>query len=218
MEIKFNRTGEDRKALVKAVGEILDVKPIYKGAPSFAFDISGFVVDKNGTLTFDNQNSEVANNLLAELNNRGFHSEVQHETLTIEIPKEGFSETSLLNLQRIVERKGGILKKALGTDNLFIEQTENTIRFPWFSSDASPVEVKAYTHLVYTLCEMAKTQHRVSLSSKTIVNEKYSMRCFLLRLGFIGSDYKEERKILLAPLSGNSAFKNGTPNKEADSE
>ena len=38
-------------------------------------------------------------------------------------------------------------------------------------------------------------------------NEKYAFRCFLLRLGFIGSEYKEARKILLKNLSGNAAFR-----------
>ena len=40
-------------------------------------------------------------------------------------------------------------------------------------------------------------------------NEKYAFRCFLLRLGFIGAEYKTARKILLKNLSGSSAFKNG---------
>ena len=40
-------------------------------------------------------------------------------------------------------------------------------------------------------------------------NEKYAFRCFLLRLGFIGEEYKVERKILLKNLTGSSAFKNG---------
>lgn len=215
MEIRFNRTGEERKALVKAIGEILDIKPIYKGAPSFAFDINGFVVDKNGTITFEEQNGDTVDRLFVELKSRNFNSEAQHETLTIEVPKEGFSETALSNLQQIVESKRSLIKKALGTDNLPIEQTEDTIRFPWFPADASSEEVKAYTHLISALCEMAKTQHRVSMSAKSVDNEKYAFRCFLLRLGFIGSEYKEERKLLLAPLSGNSAFLGG---KEAESE
>lgn len=42
-----------------------------------------------------------------------------------------------------------------------------------------------------------------------IDNDKYAFRCFLLRLGFIGSEYKTERKILLRNLTGSSAFRNG---------
>ena len=46
---------------------------------------------------------------------------------------------------------------------------------------------------------------------------EYAFRCFLLRLGFIGDEYKAVRKILLANLSGSSAFKNGS-RKEATAD
>ena len=55
---------------------------------------------------------------------------------------------------------------------------------------------------------------RSSATEKEVDNEKYAFRCFLLRLGFIGSEYKAERKILLQNLSGNSSWKNGAPEKE----
>jgi hypothetical protein len=42
------------------------------------------------------------------------------------------------------------------------------------------------------------------------LDEKYAFRCFLLRLGFIGDEYKKSRKILLKNLSGSSAFKSGS--------
>lgn len=44
--------------------------------------------------------------------------------------------------------------------------------------------------------------------------QKKAFRCFLLRLGFIGSEYKAERKILLRNLTGSSAFKNGGVSNE----
>lgn len=42
---------------------------------------------------------------------------------------------------------------------------------------------------------------------KPVDNEKYAFRCFLLKLGFIGDEYKTTRKILLQNLSGNGAWK-----------
>lgn len=74
--------------------------------------------------------------------------------------------------------------------------------------------VKAYTHFIAALCKMSKDLKRVSSTEKEVDNEKYAFRCFLLRLGFIGSEYKAERKILLQNLSGNSSWKNGAPEKE----
>ena len=74
--------------------------------------------------------------------------------------------------------------------------------------------MKAYTHLIAALCKLSKEQSRVSPTEREAANEKYAFRCFLLRLGFIGSEYKAERKILLKNLSGNSSWKNGAPAKE----
>lgn len=45
-------------------------------------------------------------------------------------------------------------------------------------------------------------------------NEKYAFRCFLLRLGLIGAEHKQTRKILLRNLTGSSAFKAGQPKEE----
>ena len=69
--------------------------------------------------------------------------------------------------------------------------------------------MNAYDTFICKLCEMARNQSRVNSSEKPIENEKYAFRCFLLRLGFIGTEYKTARKILLKNLSGSSAFKNG---------
>ena len=56
---------------------------------------------------------------------------------------------------------------------------------------------------------MAKTQKRVTATEKPAENEKLAMRLFLVRLGFIGDEYKTARKILLRNLAGNSSWKSG---------
>ena len=75
-------------------------------------------------------------------------------------------------------------------------------------------EVKAYTHFIAALGKMSRDLKRISATEKEVDNEKYAFRCFLLRLGFIGNEYKAERTILLKNLSGNSSWKNGAPEKE----
>ena len=62
---------------------------------------------------------------------------------------------------------------------------------------------------------MARNQKRITAKEKVTDNDKYAFRCFLLRLGFIGAEFKDERKILLRSLSGNSAFKSGQRHAEA---
>ena len=129
--------------------------------------------------------------------------------LTIEMPRSAFTDMALENLKRLVESKSSLIKKALGTDSTSIITGEETVSFPWFQGELTSDEVKAYTHFVTALCEMAKTQQRVNATEKQVENEKYAFRCFLLRLGFIGNEYKAARKILLKNLSGSSAFKSG---------
>ena len=75
-------------------------------------------------------------------------------------------------------------------------------------------EVKAYTDFIGKLCEFSANAKRVSMKEKAVDNEKYAFRCFLLRLGFIGADFKTDRKILLRNLDGSSAFRDGGADDE----
>ena len=225
MNIRFNRTGNERKALVTAIGDILGTKPVYKGAPTFIYDIDGFMVDKEGVLIFDDRtDSEMVEILLDKLVSLGFDFEEtagvtlrntdECSLLVIEIPRDDFTENAISNLEKIIRGKETLIKKALGVDTLPIEKTEDTIRFPWFTFETNPDEIKAYTHFITAICEMAKKQVRITSTEKEVENERYAFRCFLLRLGFIGPEYKKERKILLSKLTGSSAFKSRVPKSE----
>lgn len=231
MRIEFHRTGAERKALVTAIGEILEVRPQYKGMPSAAYEIGYFTVTKEGTLEFDDRaDSGEVENLLEQLADRGIvaapaemaqawlnasaeelskasENEPQEANvgLTVEIPLD---KVSLGNLTKLLEAKGKLIRKALGISELSFEIMENRVAFPWFTEMPDADAVKAYTHFISALCEMSKNAKRVTATEKAVENEKYAFRCFLLRLGFIGTEYKAERKILLRNLSGNAAFKN----------
>ena len=54
MEIHFGYTGEQRKELVKTIGEFTGQPPVYQNAPTFAYRIGEYKVDKRGTLTGPN--------------------------------------------------------------------------------------------------------------------------------------------------------------------
>ena len=122
------------------------------------------------------------------------------------------------NLTKLLEAKGSLIKKALGIDDLRIEIDEEKVSFPWFSETPDAESAKAYMHFISALCEMSRNQKRITATEKEVENEKYAFRCFLLRLGFIGTEYKGERKILLKNLSGSSAFKNGERKEAANDE
>ena len=132
---------------------------------------------------------------------------IDPERLAVELPKNGMTSTAMENLRRLVASKDTLLKKTLGTDSLPITEHFDRIEFGWLHPTDDQAEIAAYYQLVQGLCELARTQKRVSATEKEVENERYAFRCFLLRLGFIGSEYKEARKILLKNLSGNAAFR-----------
>lgn len=211
-QYNFNLTGEKRKALVMAVSEILGEDAAYLGAPTFAFAVDGYIISRNGVMTCpDTAAPEDAARLLSELKNLGFSPEEQTHRLSVEIPRDSFSETACENLKKIIARKASVLKKALETDSLEVKFTGNKIIFPWFTLHGLDGESNAYITLAAALCKIAKTQKRVITKEQDVENEKLTMRLFLIRLGFVGNDYKQARKILLRNLSGNSSWKHGRP-------
>ena len=125
----------------------------------------------------------------------------------IELPEETLPDAARANLDRIIESKENLLRKALGTEQLTYEIADGKVRFPWFHISGRPEEVTAYTQLLTALVEMAKNSKRITAKERTVENEKYAFRCFLLRLGFIGDEFKKDRKILLKNFEGSSAFR-----------
>ena len=228
MELNYNCTGESRKRLVNAISEITSASAKYLGAPSFAYQVDYFTIDRNGGVTFDDRaDSETIENLIDTLDSQGFKAEPQAveasepaeptsagvDWLCISMPASLFTEKTLQNLKDIIASKENLIRKALGVDELPVEVGDTKVSFPWFAGMPTPEEVKAYDHFICALCEMARNQKRVTAKERDTGNDKYAFRCFLLRLGFIGPEYKQERKILLRNLTGSSAFK-AVPQKE----
>lgn len=218
MTINFNVNGADRKRLVELISQITEASAKYLGVPSCAYQVGDITISKNGELTFvDNAEEGNIEMLIERLSEAGFEAEIEAEEteLVIQMPRAAFSDTALENLTKLIEAKGNLIKKALGVDALPIETDDERISFPWFTSLPDADEVKAYTLFISKLCEMAQNQKRITAKEKEVDNDKYAFRCFLLRLGFIGAEYKTDRKILLQKLSGSSAFKGG-PSNEAN--
>ena len=125
--------------------------------------------------------------------------------LTVQIPRD---KVNTENLMKLLQGKESLIKKALDIPSIPVIVKEDVVEFPWFNTIGEK-EVKAYTHFISAICQLSIAAKRVSMTAKPVTNEKYAFRCFLLRLGFIGTEYKEERKILLKNLTGSAAFKNG---------
>lgn len=305
MRINYNVTGQERKALVAAISQELNAPTNYLGAPTFAYEVGGYHIDKNGVVTgSDNLDLEAdlqgihgfeaaereydepdtyesrlggmgATPSIEELNdeaeiwaerelrrlklenanvpdysNRGQYggddipafddlqmdgreelglgrthrenwqgengmqaSDIpepdEPDQLAIEMPLSFMTDEGIANLEKLIASKAELIKKAIRADALPIDRTETTLKFPWFKFPAESDEVSAYSRFIGALCAAAKRQKRITAREKEVDNEKYAFRCFLLRLGFIGDEYKQVRKILLKNLNGNSAFKSG---------
>lgn len=136
--------------------------------------------------------------------------------LTVSLPRESFTDAALENLRKLVDAKAALIKKALAVESLPVEADGEKVSFPWFTDGQDGDSAKAYTHFITALCDMARKQKRVTAKERPTDNEKYAFRCFLLRLGFIGEEYKGERKVLLKNLSGNGSFKSGARKGAAD--
>ena len=221
MVLHFNVKGESRKAMVTAIEKEIGGKARYLGVPSCTYEIGNYTVCRNGELEFGDFDDldEVAPIIDAcvmatgitpaewEENRNTEETETEDLVeLTVTIP---FTKVNVENLTSLLEAKGNLIKDALGIADLRFEMNEDSISFPWFSK-TTPEEAMTYTKFIAAICEMTMKQKRITAKPKENENEKYAFRCFLLRLGFIGDEYKADRKLLLSKLSGSSAFKAGT--------
>ena len=233
MQIKYHLEGSERKALLAVMREILQDTPKYMGPPTFSFEVGPYTIDRHGTLDCPDHldYSQVAM-LIRELERDGFIGErigepakpaeqqiietprkkieaptlANLDRLSVEMPRDGMTPTAMENLRRLVASKATLLKKALVTDSLPITEHADRIEFGWFRPTDDQVEVAAYYQLIQGLCELARTQKRVSATEKEVGNDKYAFRCFLLNLRFIGREYKDSRRVLLQHLSGNASY------------
>ena len=68
-------------------------------------------------------------------------------------------------------------------------------------------ELKVFIQLCLGMCELAHETKYTSAKPQQQENEKYALRCWLLRLGFIGEEFKTAREILLRNMTGDSAWR-----------
>ena len=211
MNIKFNIEKSRRKALAQKIGELTGSEVKYLGVPSCGYQIGEYTLDKEAVLHGD----ELPDDIRSELQKAGYTAEDEPVALTISMPRDLFTEQSMNNLIQLIANKETILKHALNTESLAVNECEETVEFPWFTVEKDG-DADAYAKFITMLCKFAKNLQRVVNKPDASDNEKYAFRCFLLRLGMIGADYKAARKVLLRNLTGSSAFRHGKPEGGAD--
>ena len=93
--------------------------------------------------------------------------------------------------------------------NLHATFTKGTVEFRLFNSTTHAGEIKAYIQFCLAVSHQALTQKSASPRRTVTDNEKYAFRCWMLRLGLIGDEFKTCRLHFLKHLEGNSAWRHG---------
>lgn len=92
--------------------------------------------------------------------------------------------------------------------NLHATFTKGTVEFRLFNSTTHAGQIKAYIQFCLAVSHQALSQKSARASRTETNNEKYTFRCWMLRLGLIGDEFKTCRLHFLKNLTGNSAWRN----------
>ena len=156
------------------------------------------------------------------------------DALTISLPLTGHTANSLRNLVTMIYSRGSLISKSTGgrfacpleqvdtlkdcltvesvrerisTDMIGLTLTDDAITFTGFPLTDESEKIQAFTQLAAQMSRLAKEQKRTQAKTVVTTNEKYIFRIWLLALSMGGDEFKTARRVLLAPLSGNAAFK-----------
>ena len=230
MKFRFGLENGKRRPLANALGEAMNAEVRHLGALTFCFEVGGCLLDRDGLVDIPVEAKPIE--VLSKLAAAGFHAErigpgpktpqekpMHEETeqaepagegFIISIPAQDFSPRVRDNLDKLLAAKGGLVMAALGVGRLQYSEDHGYLAFDLYDSQPEEKELIACAHLLNALYNTAREQVRVTAKAQAdIDNPKYAMRCFLLKLGFIGPEYKETRSVLLSRLPGNASFKSG---------
>lgn len=233
--MRITTNTENRKQMVNAIAELMGEEAKYSGAPGFAYSVGNVVINRDGTITSEDDENE--NELRAFLIANGYAEEEEME-LKITVPAEDFTGTNIRNLVFMVASRQYLLNKAASSDcfdisDAVIESLKNdptesktevlseieaaggvtgiafvddAVTFTFMRS-ALPEKNKAFTELASRMIEKVKEAKRISPERHTPENEKYYFRIWLVQLGFGGAENKESRNALMKGLTGYAAFR-----------
>jgi len=255
----------DKKEMLQRLAEHYGEKPMYMGAPSFAYQVHAgdevYTIDRDGKIK-NSEGQEVeledllkgesvaaavgnAPEILEETQPQASISEAEPpvDRMEVVLPLGDHTVHTLRNLVNMIASKQDLIQQAFNLKKVIVHEeftkaiNENaiamfqdfesiahevgtekcpgitfdfdikTITFKFYEGDLDPDKLKAYTDFVTLINTNAQNLKRASWKPAATDNPKYSFRTWLLRLGMIGPEYKTARKVLLANLEGNAAFR-----------
>ncbi len=209
MKLIYNVHGTERKGLAQALGKITLWDVVYLKAPSYAYKVGNYTIDRNGAIDCPaSATREIIDRIAEKLGEDGFILDsIEGDPLTISLPQKLFTEDALDRLREIIGSKAPLFRRAFKAENITFDITEGKLNFSWFRTTGADGEFEAYSHFICALGKMARTRQRITAKPYTGDNDKFTMRLFLVQLGLKGPKYKQARKLLLQNLSGNSAWR-----------
>lgn len=91
--------------------------------------------------------------------------------------------------------------------NLHSTFTKGTIEFRLFNGTLHAGKIRSYIVFCLAISHQALKQKSASAKRTHTDNEKYTFRCWLLRLGLIGDEFKNCRQHLMKALDGDAAWR-----------
>lgn len=206
-QISFVPNKSGRKKLADTIASDLGVRAEYAGTPTFDYLIGAARLDRDWVLHLPEDIDAEA--LIEATQKAGFAPVGEEYGLTLAFPTTGWDEATAAKLEAMLAAKGELIAKALGipATPMNLNAVEGTVEFAWFDTVPDADVIEAASVLLQLMIEQAKTSTRVSPKPPEPGNDKYAMRCWLLRLGMIGEGYKNTRRVLLTNLEGNAAWK-----------
>lgn len=207
---------------------------------TYIIDRAGKIMDAEGK---DIEFEALLNGTVAEDANEP-EAEIETTGLELSVSMVGHTGQTLRNLVNMIYSKQTLIKKALEIENDIIgEELKNVVNevqdttiklaiadnknkgidfdfhnkriiFKLDRNENEPEKVTAYKQLFELINQQAKMLKYASAKVKDTDNEKFTFRVWIIRLGMLGNEYKDTRKILMQNLTGNSAFRYGKPEKE----
>lgn len=136
MTIHLNTHPDDRKDMVKAISEGTGLDAAYMGPPSFAYQIGGVTVNRDGTIDYEQDPS--MDGVIPLLIERGWLDPGEYdlvadegaepiskpdpgaEGVAIRLPLEGWTVQEAKNLLRLVCSKQYLIRRMTGNDDLYL--------------------------------------------------------------------------------------------------
>lgn len=217
---------ENRKDLVKAITEFTGENAKYMGAPTFAYKVGVYTIDKDGVITSDSEMDK----LKCFLIEKGFIQQESFDSIEFSISIGDADKAAVINFVNMLYSKQYLINRALQMAALsihdsFLKELEGKDLSEITNDEYSGFRIendclvfnypnieggemlKAYMTLMCMAFSKAKESTRVQAKLTQPENEKYYMRCWLIRLGLGGKGGAETRKALLKNLKGHSAFR-----------